>query len=48
MSRAGGANVVVLPPQHNVYTVLAATAFVAQAIGLFVLWWASDKVGGLF
>jgi hypothetical protein len=48
MSRAISGDVIVVPPQNNVYTALAGAAVLIQVIGLIVIFIAANKVGGLF
>ena len=48
MSRIASGNTVTVAPSNNVYTALAAAAFIAQVLGLIVLFVRARDLGGLF
>lgn len=48
MSRISSGNTVAVAPTNNVYTALAAVAFIAQILGLIVLFMSASDLGGLF
>jgi len=48
MSRIGAGEVRQVPATNNIYTALAAVAFVVQLIGLLAIFLKASTVGGLF
>lgn len=48
MSRGAVGETVTVRPTNNVYTALAGAAVIVQIIGLLVLIFRADAVGGLF
>ena len=48
MSRLGAGDVRTIPPTNNIYTALAAAAFVVQLVGLIAIFMKASTVGGLF
>ncbi len=48
MSRIATGNTVRVAATSNVYTALAASAFLAQVVGLIVLYMRAGSLGGLF
>jgi hypothetical protein len=48
MSRIGAGEVRYMPPQNNIYTILAAIAVVVQLVTILALFVKAGTVGGLF
>jgi hypothetical protein len=48
MSRIATGNTVTVAPTNNIYTALAASAVIAQILGLIVLFVRAQDLGGLF